>query len=260
MSSVEKNRLKKDFNRAAVHYDEHALLQKNVAHNLFSMALERWPRGTRVLDAGAGTGFFSRFSALNHTGFIVIALDIAWRMCELSSHEPHTLVVNADMEMLPIKSASLDAIVSSLALQWVGSSAAVFQECNRALRKGGELLFATIIEGTLSELAESFAAIGEPHRVGEFTTEKALYEEITKAGFEQISITLQPIVLHYPDVLTLLHSIKHIGAASKLEDRNRGFLKRSSLKKLEETYKSMFMEEERLKATWNIVYIKAKKL
>lgn len=260
MSSVEKNRLKKDFNRAAVHYDEHALLQKNVAHNLFSMALEYWPRGVRVLDAGAGTGFFGRFAALNHTGFAIVALDIAWRMCELSSHEPHTLAVNADMEALPLKAETVDAIFSSLALQWVGSPAAVFEECRRVLKKNGEILFATIIEGTLSELEESFVAIGEAHRVGKFTTEKALHQIITQAGFEQISITPQPIVLHYPDVLTLLHSIKHIGAASKLEDRNRGMLKRSSLKKLEEVYKSKFMEDERLKATWNIVYIKAKKL
>lgn len=259
MSSVEKNRLKHDFNRAAGHYDEHALLQKNVAHNLFSMALERWPNGAHVLDAGAGTGFFSRFSKLNNKGLHIIALDIAWRMCELSSHEPYTMVVNADMEMLPLQSASLDNIFSSLALQWVGSSAAVFKECYRVLKSDGEILFATIVEGTLAELEESFTAIGEPHRIGSFTTEEALQKDLSQAGFMNISISFQPIVLHYPDVLSLLHSIKQIGAASKFEDRNRGILKRSSLRQLEDIYKSKFMEEDRLKATWNIVYINAKK-
>lgn len=52
MFAVEKSRLKADFNRAADGYNAQALLQKNVAHNLFSMALERWPRGLKILDAG----------------------------------------------------------------------------------------------------------------------------------------------------------------------------------------------------------------
>ena len=259
MSFVEKNRLKKDFNRAAAHYDSHALLQKSVAHHLFSMALERWPREITVLDAGAGTGFFGRFSALNNTGFKVIALDIAWRMCELSSREVHTFAINADMEMMPLKAEKVDAIFSSLALQWVGSPALVFEECKRVLKKGGDILFATIVEGTLSELEESFAAINEPHRMGSFNNEEELQEIITTMGFKNVSIIKRPIILHYPNVLTLLRSIKDIGAASKLEDRNRGILKRSTLAKLEEIYQSKFQEDGWLKATWNIVYISAKK-
>lgn len=259
MPSVEKKRLKKDFNRAAAGYDRHALLQKNVAHNLFSMALERWPRNLTVLDTGAGTGFFSRFAALNNTGFKVIALDIAWRMCELAAREPKTVCVNADMEMLPLKDASVDRVFSSLALQWVGSPVAALTESRRVLKEGGELTLATILDGTLAELTECFSAIGEPNRVGVFASEATLRKHFKEAGFAKVELVQQPLTLHYPDALGLLRAIKQIGAASKREDRNRGMLKRSSIAKLNDSYQSRYSEDGWLKATWNIAYITAKK-
>lgn len=259
MSSVEKSRLKSDFNRAAGGYDRHARLQKNVAHNLFTMALERWPRDINVLDTGAGTGFFSRFSSLNRTGFKIIALDIARRMCELAAREPATQAVNADMEALPFKNETIDAVFSSLALQWVGSPVQALQESLRVLKPSGEVMMATILDGTLSELSESFAAIGESDRVGKFADEKILQTHFEAAGFANIEITRQPLLLHYPDALTLLRSIKQIGAASKYEDRNRGLLKRASIERLDTAYRAKFQEEGWLAASWNIAYISARK-
>lgn len=259
MFAVEKSRLKADFNRAADGYNAQALLQKNVAHNLFSMALERWPRGLKVLDAGAGTGFFSRFADLNKTRHHIIALDIAWRMCGLSQCEPHTVSVNADMEMIPLKNACVDRVFSSLALQWVGSPINALKESHRVLKRGGEMMCATILEGTLSELTDCFRQIGESNRVGKFATETELMEHFQYAGFEAVTIEKQPLRLHYTDVMSLLRSIKKIGAASKLNDRNRGMLTRGAITKLQEIYAAQFSEKAGLIGTWNIAYITGKK-
>lgn len=259
MPPVEKSRLKADFNRAAGKYDSHALLQKNVAHNLFSLAIEKWPGELRVLDAGAGTGFFSRFASLNRRKWSVLALDIAYRMCELAGRQPRTTAINADMEALPLNDNSVDAIFSSLALQWVGEPAKALQESCRVLKSGKEMLFATIATGTLQELAECFAAIGEPDRVGVFTAQSELENWVKKAGFDKVEVSLQPITLHYPDVIALLHSIKQIGAASKRVDRNRKPLKRAQLKALQDTYAKKYSENNWLTGTWNIAYVTAKK-
>lgn len=259
MHPVEKSRLKADFNRAAGKYESHALLQKNVAHNLFSLAIEKWPNNLKVLDAGAGTGFFSRFASLNRRKWNVIALDIAYRMCELAARQPRTVAVTADMEAIPVADESVDAIFSSLALQWVGEPTQALQECRRVLKSGGEMLFATIGTGTLKELADCFAAIGEPDRVGLFTTTEELEGWVKKAGFDKVEVSLQPIELHYPDVIALLHSIKQIGAASKRVDRNRKPLKRSQLKALQEIYAKRHSEKSWLTGTWNIAYVTARK-
>ncbi len=259
MFAVEKSRLKKDFNRAASGYDGQARLQKNVAHNLFSMALERWPLGLKILDAGAGTGFFSRFADLNKTQHHIIALDIACRMCGLSQRELHTVSVNADMEMMPLKNDCVDRVFSSLALQWVGSPINALKESHRVLKSGGEMMCATILDGTLDELRASFKAISEPDRVGKFTTQKDLLSVFHEADFANVDIITQPLALHYPDVLSLLRSIKKIGAASKLNDRNRGMLTRGAITKLQEVYAAKFSEKAGLIGTWNIAYITGKK-
>lgn len=259
MPPVEKSRLKADFNRAAGKYDKQAVLQKNVAHNLFSLAIERWADSITVLDAGAGTGFFSRFSSVNGRKWNVIALDIAQRMCELSSRQPRTSAVVADMEALPLKDDAVDAIFSSLALQWAGEPAAALKESARVLKGGGEMLFATIADGTLKELAESFSALGEPGRVGVFAAPAEIEKWAKKAGFRQVEISLQPIRLHYQDVMALLHAIRQIGAASKRADRNRRPLTRSQLAALEKHYAKHYTEDGWLYATWNIAYVIAKK-
>lgn len=259
MSPVEKSRLKADFNRAAGQYDKQAVLQKNVAHNLFSLAIERWPDGVSVLDAGAGTGFFSRFASVNRRKWKVIALDIAYRMCELAARQPRTMAVNADMEMMPLKDGSVERIFSSLAFQWVGAPAKAFDECARVLKSGGEMLFATIADGTLTELSESFSAIGEEGRVGHFATRAEIESWLKKAGFRDVEVTLQPITLHYKSALDLLHAIKQIGAASKRLDRNRTPITRIHLHRLQEEYAARFMHDDWLYATWNIAYVVAKK-
>lgn len=259
MSPVEKSRLKADFNRAAGKYEKQALLQKNVAHNLFSLAIERWPDGVSVLDAGAGTGFFSRFASVNRRKWAVVALDIAYRMCELAARQPRTQAVNADMEAMPLKSESVDRIFSSLALQWVGEPALAFDECARVLKPGGEMLFATIADGTLDELTQSFSAIGEEGRVGHFSTRAEIETWLKKAGFSDVEVTIQPVTLHYKTALDLLHAIKQIGAASKRLDRNRKPITRIHLHQLQEEYAARFMHDGWLYATWNIAYVVAKK-
>jgi hypothetical protein len=96
--------------------------------------------------------------------------------------------------------------------------------------------------------------------VGKFTTQKDLLFVFHEAGFTNVEIITQPLALHYPDVLSLLRSIKKIGAASKLNDRNRRMLTRGAIAKLQEVYAARFSKKAGLTGTWNIAYITGKKL
>ena len=71
------------------------------------------------------------------------------------------LAVAADEEALPFRDASLDLVVSALALQFVNDLPGTLIQIRRALRPDGLFLAAMIGGDSLAELREAFAQIAE---------------------------------------------------------------------------------------------------
>src|SRR5256712_7073356 len=67
------------------------------------------------------------------------------------------LAVAADEEILPFRDASLDLVVSALALQFVNDLPGTLVQVRRALRPDGLFLAAMAGGDTLAELRQSFA-------------------------------------------------------------------------------------------------------
>ena len=74
-----------------------------------------------------------------------------------ASAEPAGVAVVADTEILPFADASLDLVVSGLALQAVDDLPGTFAQVRRALRPDGLFLAALLGGATLTELRQSFA-------------------------------------------------------------------------------------------------------
>jgi ubiquinone/menaquinone biosynthesis C-methylase UbiE len=94
--------------------------------------IELVPRGSRVLEFGAGTGEQAKILA-NH-GFEVFAIDLA-----SSSYSDHRVfpVVDYDGARLPLDDHSVDVIFSSNVLEHVENLPAVLNEFRRILKPGG---------------------------------------------------------------------------------------------------------------------------
>jgi SAM-dependent methyltransferase len=90
-----------------------------------------------VADLCAGTGSFSR--ALLTRAPEVIAVELDLRMAEvLHRHASPVKVVNGDGQRLPLRTASIDAVLVSAGWHWLDPSVAV-PEMARVLRPGGVL-------------------------------------------------------------------------------------------------------------------------
>jgi len=76
--------------------------------------------------------------------------------------EAARLVVAADAEALPFRDASLDLVVSLLALQFVNDLPGTLIQIRRALKPDGLLLAALAGGDTLIELRQAFAAAEAP--------------------------------------------------------------------------------------------------
>lgn len=237
------------FGRAAAEYDAQAQLQRQVREHGVTLAEDYWKEGAAILDAGCGTGAFAQ-----ETGrWRVTGLDMALGMCR-EAQGKHA-VVNADAAAMPFADGSFDGLFSSLMLQWANDPTAVWREMARVVRRGGVCVVSTLVQGTLQELREAFAAVDDAPHVSEFLSGTDVVEAATQAGFQVIAGEAQVITEHYVDMLSVMHSLKAIGAGNKHAARRRGMMTPRQMERL--AYKR---DERGLPVTWRVMYLTLGKL
>lgn len=108
--------------------------------------LQNLTRGARVLDVGAGYGGAGRHLA-RECGFHVTCLNLSLaqnrrnrRMNEEQGLADFIDVIDGDFENLPFKNASFDAVWSQDAILHSGNRKRVFEEIDRVLKQGGEIV------------------------------------------------------------------------------------------------------------------------
>ncbi len=276
---LDRARIARQFNRAAHSYDAAAHLQQRVRDELLERlgALRIAPQA--VLDLGAGTGAGTIALATRYPQALCCALDIAPEMLvEAARRMPNSTAlarlgrglglverapcferVCGDAERLPFVAQRFDLIFSSLMLQWAADPDACLRELHRVLRTGGLLCFSTFGPNTLRELRNAWAAVdtaaGREHsHVSPFVDILDLGSALTRAGFSQCVLDVDLHQTVYPDVLTLMHELRAIGALNATLDRPRSLLGRSTLRRLEQAYAQHRLEDGALPASWEVVY------
>ncbi len=249
----DKRQVAASFSRAAASYDSVAELQRAVGHELLSRlpsacAPRRW------LDMGCGTGYFSRVLGELLPASQGVAVDIAEGMLDharpLGGAE---YFIAGDAERLPLKDGSCGLIFSSLAVQWCANFEAVLSEAYRVLQPGGVLAFASLCVGTLDELRESWRAADGLVHVNRFRTFEAYQQLCAASGLRVLSLERRPHVLHYPDVRSLTHELKALGAHNLNPGRPGGLTGRARIAALVDAYEQ-FRQAEGLPATYQVVY------
>ena len=173
-----------------------------------------------------------------------------------------SLAVAADEEALPFADASLDLVVSALALQFVNDLPGTLIQIKRALKADGLLLAAMIGGDSLSELREAFAEAeseiegGISPRVSPFADIRDLGALLQRAGFALPVIDSDRVTVRYDNPLALMHDLRAMGATNILTERRRTPLKRATLQKMLEIYAQRFADADgRLRATFEIVWL-----
>ncbi|KLU19663.1 biotin synthase, partial [Proteus mirabilis] len=112
---TDKQRIAQTFGKAAVHYDNHANIQRYSGNKLMDLA--RYDSGKIVLDAGCGTGYFSQ--KWKQQGKFVIALDLSYTMLQVAKQQQRADgYLQSDIEHCAIMPQSVDIVFSNLAMQW----------------------------------------------------------------------------------------------------------------------------------------------
>jgi SAM-dependent methyltransferase len=173
-----------------------------------------------------------------------------------------TPFVIADEEALPFGDATLDLVVSALALQFVNDLPGTLVQIRRALKPDGLLLAALLGGETLAELRESFAAAesettgGVSPRVAPFADLRDLGALLQRAGFALPVTDTDRLTVRYDSAFALMRDLRRMGATNILVDRRRRPLRRATLVRMAEIYAQRFADPDgRVRATFEIVWL-----
>ncbi len=253
----EKKLVAASFSRAASSYDSAAALQRDVATKLLEYG--QFGACERVLDLGCGTGAISSQLAARHE---VVALDIAQGMLNFARARNALSAASwlcADAENLPLADASVDAVFSSLALQWCENIGAVFLEIERVLRDGGVAVISTLGPATLRELREAWQAVDARVHVNQFADRAVIEKALLRSGLTLLSWQEEERVLRYRELRELMRELKEIGAHNVNAARPDGLTSRERLQRFSAAYDVQRDMEGLLPATYQVWYLRLAK-
>jgi len=221
-----------------------------------------------ALDLGTPTGAVRRVLAQSGKVGTIIAAEAAagsaasWRLDRSDAPSGAQLAVAADEEVLPFRDASLDLVVSALALQFVNDLPGTLIQIRRALKPDGLLLAALAGGETLTELRQAFAAAeaeiegGISPRVIPFPDVREMGALLQRAGFALPVTDVDRVTARYASPTSLMHDLRRMGATNALRERSRRPLKRATLRRMIEIYAQRFADRDgRIRATFEIIWL-----
>jgi SAM-dependent methyltransferase len=233
-------------------------LLERVAEDLSDRLAAVLRRFERALDLGTPTDALRRVLAASGKVGTIIAAEAPGA----GAPDCTVLTIIADEEALPLRDASLDLVVSALALQFVNDLPGTLIQIRRALAPDGLLLAALAGGDTLTELRQSFAAAeaeiegGISPRVVPFADVRDMGALLQRAGFALPVTDVDRVTARYPSPVALLHDLRRMGAANPLIERSRRPLKRATLTRMVEIYRERFSDRDgRVRATFEIVWL-----
>ena len=231
--------LRRHRDRAAVDFQRHAFLLREVGHRLLERLIETRRDFPLALDLGCHDGLLAAQligPKRPDEGRIgrLLQCDLSAGMISRASRQPAPSFV-ADEEWLPCGAASLDLVMSLFALQWVNDLPGTLAQIRYALKPGG--LFIAAFPGgvSLAQLrqvlleAENETVGGVSARVSPFVEVRDAGMLLLRAGFQLPMADADIIPIDYPDPLTLLHDLRGMGESNALAGRSRRFLRRDTL-------------------------------
>jgi malonyl-CoA O-methyltransferase len=223
---VDKLAVAKAFGRAAANYDNFAELQRLSGNYLIRRLAG--VTAAKVLDAGCGTGWFSRYWQAQ--GSSVTALDLsATMLTQARENQAAQVYLEGDIESLPLADEQVDLAWSNLAVQWCSDLRRGLSELYRVTRPGGRVAFTTVAEGSLPELHAAWQAVDDRPHANAFLSQSEI--ETACAGW-RATVHLEEITQSFPDVMSAMRTLKGIGATHLHDGRKNALMTRQQLQRL----------------------------
>ena len=261
LTPLDKNAIRRSFDRAASSYDHYAVLQREVESRLLERIEFQRIDPEFILDLGCGTGSASRMLTDRYPQARVMALDWAPAMLAKTragqgtdsgfARGPYPFC--ADMHAVPLAARSIDLVFSNLALQWSYDLPAVFGEFRRIMKADAMLVFTCYGPDTLYELKQAWREVDDFQHVNDHPDMHDIGDELMAAGFREPVMDAERLTLEYPDVMSLMRDLKGIGAHNAASQRFRPLTGKKRMNGLLAAYEQ-FLRNDRYPASYEVIY------
>jgi len=255
-----KQAVQQSFDIAAGSYNQFTSLQRTIGDSLFC-EIEKTVSGS-VVDIGSGTGYLTKKLSELRVVDDLYALDMAAGMLQQTKVNVLETQLNglicADAENLPLASESVNAVCSNLAYQWCSNLRQAINGVYDALQPQGCFAFSTFGPQTLQELKTAWGQVDDAVHVNAFEPVDKIQQYLENAGFENISVTSENIVMYYDSPKQLMLDLKGMGAHNVNKGRRKGLTGIQAFKSMLSAYERLRVAEG-VPATYEAVYVYAQK-
>ncbi|WP_455497431.1 malonyl-ACP O-methyltransferase BioC [Coprobacter sp.] len=244
--SIDKERLKTAFTKAAHTYEQEASVQQQIAAKLYNM-LSRYlccPPSS-ILEIGCGTGFLTRLLSTHFHPENITVNDLCPEMANYIPNNINFIPGDAEIIDFPNK---YDLIASSSAIQWLTDLSSFLKKMDQKLSSNGILAISTFGEKNLSEI--------------KYITDKGLnypsrseLEQLIAPSFQILEIKENTHSLYFSSPWDVLIHMKHTGVNGINTDRWTN----ADMKHFIDRYNKLFYTDNKVSLTYHPIYIIATK-
>lgn len=172
-----------------------------------------------------------------------------------------TAAETAPLEILPLEPASVNLVLSPLALHLTNDTPGVLIQARRALKPDGLLLAAIPGAGTLQELKDVLLATevellgGASPRVIPFPDVRDIGGLLQRAGFALPVVDTETRLVRYSSMFALLKDLRAMGMGNPLVNRSRRPLTRAFFLRAAELYQERYADPDgKIRATFSFIF------
>jgi malonyl-CoA O-methyltransferase len=242
---LDKDRIRRAFDRAAPTYDAYADVQTRLALDL-AERIDDPPAS--ILELGCGTGMLTAHLRERFPHARIVAVDFAPAMAERTrAAVPDAEVLVADVETLdPDDRFALT--VSSATVQWFADPAATF---GRLVPASDRILVGTFGPRTFWELDAVFAELVEDRGMSLPSAEDWV-KLLHGAGAADVASSSEEVVVHYPTATGFLEALRGVGATGGAARQTTSTVTRAL-----RLYDERFRDGEGVQVTYELVVVDA---
>lgn len=214
---LKKETIRDNFSRSGEKYESLALMQQDLADQLFDRLTAYNLSFNNILDLCCGSGYLTRRLAEHYPQAKVFGVDLAPGMIAAAKKKPlpNLQFLEGDVEQeLSFAASSFELIVSNASLHWTDLNK-VLPQVKKLLVPGGRFIFNTFGPGTLKELKEAGFKVNKFPSLVE-------WEKLAKAYFREVKLFSYQLARFFPAVKALIKHLKETGVSATSETRGRG--------------------------------------